>query len=103
MDTSSAAVTYQTSIISAQACTFVRIYPNPSTGTFEVDFTSAEKGDFTIKLINIAGQVIYKDNFIKDKVSFKKTFVLPDLSIGVYQLQLESGMNLFNSLLIITR
>ena len=65
------------------------VYPNPSTGSFNVSVTNTEATDFVITLTNINGQVVYQ-NTVKGVLTHQET-IGNDLSKGMYFLSVNNG------------
>ncbi len=64
----------------ASAATNISLYPNPATTTVNVDFGNKLEGDYTFKLMDITGKVVYEQNGVVGKVAVQ----LPQLSAGTY-------------------
>ncbi|MBL4667826.1 MAG: T9SS type A sorting domain-containing protein, partial [Flavobacteriales bacterium] len=62
------------------------IYPNPNNGKFEVLIDDVQ-GEVMLELINLLGEVVYKDTGKKSKYSFDLT----NQSKGVYFLKIKVG------------
>ena len=62
----------------------INIYPNPNTGKFTVQ---TEKTIQAVRIINQAGQVVYKSNFKGKRLNIN----IPSLSKGIYFIQLDVG------------
>lgn len=79
----------------------IRIYPNPSNGIFNLEINNAEKTNYSVKVFNILGSVIYNspingENIIKQKIDLTK------YPKGMYFLSIESeNENIVNRRIII--
>jgi hypothetical protein len=69
------------------------IFPNPSQGDFSISFTAFSGTNYTIKIYNAAGQLIYEDELANQNQSGKiiKDIHLGELASGVYNLLLSDG------------
>jgi len=68
--------------------TILKIYPNPTSGKFTINFEQVKSSEIKIALINLSGQVFYQD-VIKSACSSVSTDVnIKGLSKGVYLLRI---------------
>ncbi|HBK82111.1 MAG TPA: hypothetical protein DDZ41_00695, partial [Flavobacterium sp.] len=72
----------------------IMVSPNPSDGTFSVNFKLNKASSTTVEIINLAGQLVFKKNFsnvIKgnNTLSFDKNEV--DLLPGIYIIKVENN------------
>ena len=65
------------------------IYPNPSNGTFTVQFETSEILDLDISLINTIGKKIFTNSFTKVNGKFSKQFAY-ELANGIYFLEINT-------------
>lgn len=72
------------------------IYPNPSIGTFTLEFEAAVTA--TIKVINVFGEIIYTTHF---KNASRKEINLRNIATGIYFVQIKTGDKLLNKKIII--
>ena len=70
-----------------------KMYPNPTTGEFQITFTSLDTKDLNIEISNIAGQKIFSQSF---ETANKQTlnFNLNNFANGVYFVKLQLGKEL---------
>ncbi|MFH2144230.1 MAG: YCF48-related protein [Bacteroidota bacterium] len=74
----------------------VKIYPNPATSYFSIDFPLNEK--YNIEVINSLGDVVFKDE------SIKNTFDCSNLSNGFYVIKLtDKGGRIYLNKLIVNK
>ena len=71
----------------------LNIFPNPNDGNFNVSFTTAEKGTYTIELINALGQLIFKDVVTDFTGTYAKKLSVVDYGKGVYTISLINSKN----------
>ncbi len=68
----------------------VTVYPNPSASDFNVRFDNNSKGDYTVKVLDLSGKVVFEDKAeITDSVE-EIQLRLGHLANGVYLLHLEN-------------
>ena len=81
------------------------IFPNPSQGDFSISFTTFSGSNYTIKIYNAAGQLIYEDELANQNQSGKiiKDIHLGELASGVYNLLLSDGKTESSKKIIIKR
>jgi len=77
------------------------VYPNPSRDIFNVSFTSEEAQDITVKVINVLGEEIIKDDRQKFEGNYNKTIDLTNYNKGVYLLQIKARFKIENIKLIL--
>ena len=66
------------------------VYPNPTTGTLNVNFDAEKQGDIQIKLVNISGQVILEETVTNANGTYNNSFDISDQAKGVYLLSITS-------------
>ena len=89
-------VTSVNSLISSD----ISVYPNPTSGLFNIDFYLQNNYDIVIRVVNSVGEVVYFDKAINSAGEIKKQINLDKLPKGVYFLEIESEQGLFNKKLI---
>lgn len=65
------------------------VYPNPSSGKFTLEVVNASATDIGISLLNVQGQVIYR-NQVKDVVQYSE-IIGDNLSKGIYFLRISDS------------
>ncbi len=90
----SAAVTVTTSGIAQfnNDC-FFTVYPNPSDGSFIVSFDISIKNTYSLKIVNIAGALIYKELLNDFGGKYSKEMNIGNYGKGVYFIYLTSSDN----------
>ena len=66
------------------------VFPNPTNGKFTVSVSNAEASDMTIELVNISGQVVYRNN-VKAAYSYTEEIDASEFAKGVYYLKVNDG------------
>jgi len=66
------------------------VYPNPTNGKFTVSIANAEATDMTVELVNISGQVVYR-NEVKAVYSYNEDIDASEFAKGVYYLKVNNG------------
>ncbi len=80
----------------------IKVYPNPNSGRFEVEFGSMLDANSTITITDIAGKAIL--NFKgTDIVNNKLSVDLSQVAAGVYFVQVNSNGNIANKKVTVTR
>jgi photosystem II stability/assembly factor-like uncharacterized protein len=69
------------------------VYPNPSNGHFVVNFETLKPADFTVKVYDVVGKVVYKSVYRTKNGLNKLNISLNDLPQGVYYLEINGGDN----------
>jgi hypothetical protein len=80
----------------------VNIYPNPNSGSFDVEFGMPMGGNTTVKIVNITGQNI-REFGANDIVNGKLSVNLSDVAAGVYFVQIQGEGQVVNKKVTITR
>ncbi len=75
--------------LNVQALTF---YPNPNDGRFNIDFNVEEVMNTTVRVMDIAGQIIWEDQLGDFSGQYNKTVDISDeVGNGMYLLQIQRG------------
>lgn len=82
--------------------TGVLIYPNPVSDVLTVRFESKEDQDFTVRVLNIAGELIHSQQ-TKTKAGQRITsnFNLESLAAGVYMVQIQGASSSYTQRVIV--
>jgi PKD repeat protein len=69
------------------------VYPNPNQGDFTITFNAVSRSTYTLEIINVIGQVIYKEE-IKDLTgAYTKQLAISREVPGFYTLSLSTAQN----------
>jgi hypothetical protein len=68
----------------------LNVYPNPTDGRFTVSINNPEAADMTLELVNISGQVVYR-NEVKAAYSYNEDIDASTFAKGVYYLKVNNG------------
>ena len=69
----------------------IRVFPNPNIGLFDISFNLKNRDVVLIDIVNLAGQVIFKENNSLFPGQFSKTYDLAGLGKGVYFVKLTAN------------
>jgi PKD repeat protein len=79
----------------------VNIYPNPSSGNFNISLFSADGDNCTLLVYNLLGECLYRDYFRLASGKNSRSINLESLSQGLYYLKLEFNNNSFIQKIVI--
>jgi hypothetical protein len=68
----------------------LNVYPNPNTGKFTVNISNQEASDMTIELVNMSGQVVYR-NQVTAAYSYNEDIDASSFAKGIYYLKVNNG------------
>lgn len=71
------------------------IYPNPSNGTFTLQFTSTTSEPYTIQVYNVVGQMIYETEILASSGMNKTEIQLPSVPNGNYFVKLNNKNTIY--------
>ena len=77
------------------------VYPNPSRDMFNVTFTSEDVQDLEVRVINIIGEEIIKEDLQQFVGEYVKSINLNKYVKGVYFLEIETNNGIINKKLIL--
>ena len=80
----------------------IKIYPNPSSGLFNLEIDNTENIQYLIKVYDILGSVVYQ-NQIKGSQYIKQQIDLSTYAKGIYFLSVESDYNVISNRKIIKK
>lgn len=69
----------------------LEVFPNPTTGIAQVKYSSEVDGDFSLRLTDVAGRMIYKTSEEQFKGYFDQAIDLTGKAAGIYFLQIVHG------------
>ncbi|MGE0562187.1 MAG: M28 family peptidase [Flavobacteriales bacterium] len=75
----------------------VKIYPNPATDYFTIDFKKTTDSFYDVKLINVLGELIFSDRWINSKNSIN----IAKFPSGIYSLIIDSKSERFSTKIVI--
>jgi hypothetical protein len=70
-------------------------YPNPASGTLNIQFTSDYTGILNISIITLDGREMYNINSTKSGIEFIQQIQIRSLSSGNYLLRIQSGTEIY--------
>ena len=77
------------------------VYPNPSRDIFNISFNSDEVQDLTIRILNVIGAEVYRENKQEFIGEYTKQISLDDYGKGIYFLEIETNNGIVNKKLIL--
>jgi hypothetical protein len=77
--------------ISEEELSFINVYPNPNTGNFSIDYFSKNPAELNIYIMDMTGRIVFSNT--QQVFDGMNTFQInmPDLSNGMYLLQIVNG------------
>ena len=81
----------------------LKIYPNPNSGHFLLEWEALEQNDWSIRIYNQLGQIVYSDVKLQYPGEMKETIHLNSQSSGIYFLRLSSGNKVFNQKFVVSQ
>ena len=81
----------------------VLVYPNPSTGEVNINFTCREKGAYQLNVYDLMGNKMYSTEKVIETGETLLTLDLHELSAGIYFLNLETKGKRFSEKLILLK
>lgn len=69
----------------------MRCYPNPSSGSFHIEFQVPERGDLTVDVHDSKGERVYHETITGFKGSYERTLDMSDRPNGTYFLVITQG------------
>ncbi|MCD6065665.1 MAG: hypothetical protein K0S33_491 [Bacteroidetes bacterium] len=73
------------------AVSAVKYFPNPTTGTFVLEFVQNEKTDLAVNITDIQGRVVAKDAQLSFAGSYSRSFDLSAFAKGIYTMEIRSN------------
>ena len=67
------------------------VYPNPSTGVFNISFSSDKIDDLNIRILNLIGSQLYKENKQQFVGEYTNEIILDNYAKGIYFLEIETS------------
>jgi len=79
----------------------IEIFPNPTTGKFNLDLTVNKNISTSIKIYNVIGNIVYQENNVEISGQLHKNIDLSSLSKGLYHLKVQGdGISVVKSFVI---
>ena len=94
-------VTWITTSINDMGIADLSIYPNPSEDLFNIEFSSLITQDLQIRIVNIIGEVVIRDNLQQFIGEYTKQIDLTNNAKGIYFLEIETHNGIINKKLIL--
>ncbi|PCH85845.1 MAG: hypothetical protein COB88_09275, partial [Flavobacteriales bacterium] len=79
----------------------LQVFPNPNSGLFMIEFNRTEIVNTELKITDILGQVVYRENLTHSSGKYKKQISLNKYRAGVYCLQLVTEQGVLTKKVII--
>jgi hypothetical protein len=76
---------------SASAALDLKVYPNPTTGRFTVDFNAVEAGEVGIEVVDITGRVVFNNRFEATAGANEIPVDLSGNASGIYLIKFRQG------------
>jgi hypothetical protein len=80
---------------------YYNVYPNPSHGSFTIEFSNPQNESYSCSIIDGFGKLIFSEKFRVDFTKNKKEVYISNLSQGVYNMIVSSDKTLINTKLLI--
>ena len=84
-----------------EAIANLAIYPNPSKDVFNITFTSERVQDLRVRVLNVVGEEIVKEELQQYIGEYTKQINLEDNAKGIYFLEIETNNGVINKKLIL--
>jgi len=92
-----------TSITSSDTYENITVFPNPTTGEFNVNIPMMMPGEFTMKVVNHTGAILLSSKYVYSSSEQKFPFDLSDLANGTYTLLIQQQENTIIRKLILNK
>jgi len=76
-------------------------FPNPSSGTFELEFTLPEIGDTDVRILDMNGQELYSRSLSQFSGSFKELIDISEREKGVYILEVLQNKKMMHKKIVV--
>jgi len=101
-DTISLVVTvFQSTGITENQSQQISIYPNPSRDIFNITFTTEQKQNLRVRILNIIGEEVYKEDLQQFIGEYTKQIDLKENPKAIYFLEIETDNGVINKKLIL--
>jgi len=68
----------------------VKVFPNPNNGSFRLALSRQPQGEFTVRVLSVTGQELYREAFTGENGDFQTEIQLDNVSNGLYLLNVET-------------
>ncbi len=75
--------------------------PNPSQGKFKLQFNLADRGNTSIRIVDINGKTVYQDELPNFKGNYNQEIDISDNAKGIYFLQIVQGDKVLNKKIVL--
>ena len=89
------------SIFEISADSYYKVYPNPSSGKFQIHFVSEERMNFLIQIYDLNGKLVHWDSFYKDSNERLVDIDLSGKAAGIYQVKITTDIGSVSHKIII--
>lgn len=79
----------------------MRLFPSPSNGKFTIQIGGAETKDATVKIVDLAGSIVYSGTIENSSTVIEKNFDLSGIAKGIYFVNVQNGTTSFVNKLIL--
>ncbi|KFD39565.1 hypothetical protein AT05_04310 [Schleiferia thermophila str. Yellowstone] len=79
---------------------FLKIYPNPNSGVFEVTF-SDDLASMPVEIVDLTGKVVYRNEWISAGGYFKEVIKFNNIAAGTYMIRVYSSAGVINRKVVI--
>ena len=79
----------------------LEVYPNPSRGIFNISFTSETVQDLKVRVLNVIGEEILKEDVQQFVGEYVKSVNLNQYNSGIYFLEIETDQGVINKKIIL--
>lgn len=80
--------------------TTYNVYPNPTKGDLNVEFSAKEAGNVSFKMLDAMGRVVYS-NTVKTVQGVNNFPINANISGGIYMLQIQNGGSIYTSKIVV--
>jgi len=77
------------------------VYPNPSRDVFNISFNSDKRQDLTIRILNVVGGEVYREDKQQFVGEYIKQISLDNYGKGIYFLEIQTSQGIVNKKLIL--
>jgi type IX secretion system substrate protein len=79
----------------------LQVYPNPNTGSFNLNFNSSIVNNINLEITEAIGQTFYTEQIKNFQGNYVKEFDFNNISSGIYYLQLKSEKNILTQKIVV--